>query len=271
MAFVYICNALLLSSYRDLFTYDLLISTFWCKDLWSRSSFDDLCCLWYELHLFCFLCTNFSSLHIRILKKNSAWFSPSLAIKAVLHTFILSLTSKYSRQNFSLNLWFSTACFGCLTMLCWPEFISNKDGWYEDDEFRIWTITKYWKSEHEEATIIISWEPASYGKVSMMLLFATVLVRQLFVFSIRCEANIFYFGFCQVNLIIAYIRCVSWYEIRSVFICSCAVVNSETSALCTYVQIAEGDPQFPTQGKMSTTGDMMPMIYPKRCCGHQLL
>ena len=31
----------------------------------------------------------------------------------------------------------------------------------------------------------------------MMLLFATVLVRQLFVFSIRCEGNIFYFGFAR--------------------------------------------------------------------------
>ena len=55
------------------------------------------------------------------------------------------------------------------------------------------------------------------------------------------------------------------------FICSCAVVKSETSALCTYVQIAEGDLQLPTQGKMSTTGDMIQMIYLKRCCGHQLL
>ncbi|CAD6258872.1 unnamed protein product [Miscanthus lutarioriparius] len=36
-------------------------------------------------------------------------------------------------------------------------------------------------------------------------------------------------------------------------------------------QIAEGDLQLPiTQGKMSTTGDTMPMIYLKRCCGHRL-
>ena len=75
MAFVYVYNTLLLSSYWDLFTYDLLISTYWYKDLWSRSPFDDLCCLGYELHLFCFLSMNFSSLHIRILRKFSMVFA----------------------------------------------------------------------------------------------------------------------------------------------------------------------------------------------------
>jgi hypothetical protein len=39
-----------------------------------------------------------------------------------------------------------------------------------------------------------------------------------------------------------------------------------------YFQIAEGDLQLPTQGKMSTTGDTIPpMIYLKRCYGHRLL
>ena len=104
-----------------------------------------------------------------------------------------------------------------------------------------------------------------------MLLFATVLVRQLFVFSIRCEANIFYFGFARSISSSHTSGVCPDMKFVQFFICSCAVVKSETSALCTYVQIAEGDPQFPTQGKMSTTGDMMPMIYPKRCCGHQLL
>jgi hypothetical protein len=53
-------------------------------------------------------------------------------------------------------------------MLFWSEFVSNKDGRQEDDEFRVWSITKCWTSEHEEATISVSWEPASYGEVSMM-------------------------------------------------------------------------------------------------------
>jgi hypothetical protein len=92
-------------------------------------------------------------------------------------------------------------------------------------------------------------------------------MRQLFVFSIRCEGNIFYFGFAR-SISSSH---TSGMKFVQFFICSCAVVKSETNALCTYVQIAEGDLQLPTLGKMSTTGDMMQMIYLKRCCGHQLL
>jgi hypothetical protein len=77
----------------------------------------------------------------------------------------------------------SKAYIVCLIYELWSNFI------YEDDDFRLWSITNCWTLEHEEGTISISWEPVSYGEVSIMLCHCNFV--DVFDFGIKwCEGDI---------------------------------------------------------------------------------
>jgi hypothetical protein len=70
----------------------------------------------------------------------------------------------------------------CLVYELWSNFI------YEGDEFITWSITKCWTLEHEEGTISISWEPASYGEVWILLCHCNFV--RLFDFGIKwCKGD----------------------------------------------------------------------------------